>query len=259
MARLRLRLPAAGRTPRRLRRPPRDHHARCSQPGRATSTARIAHVRGAINEPRGLQEPRIPIIVGGNGRQRTAGYAIQYRRRAELRVPRSRRHRRADARRSGSAARPRGATRRRCASRCTSATSSCATPGRPGSTVSARMAGDRARPPGRVPDPLVTDARGAGGLRRRLPGGRGRLVGRPRAGARLGRAARSSWAIAEPRPRRFVRLTTSCLSPSIRHVLLDRVGDRRPRGGRQRVAQVERLAGRQLHALGRDRAVRRSP
>jgi alkanesulfonate monooxygenase SsuD/methylene tetrahydromethanopterin reductase-like flavin-dependent oxidoreductase (luciferase family) len=36
------------------------------------------HVRGAINEPRGLQEPRIPIIVGGNGPRVTAGYAIRY-------------------------------------------------------------------------------------------------------------------------------------------------------------------------------------
>ena len=35
-------------------------------------------MRGAINEPRGLQEPRIPIIVGGNGPKVTAGYAIRY-------------------------------------------------------------------------------------------------------------------------------------------------------------------------------------
>jgi alkanesulfonate monooxygenase SsuD/methylene tetrahydromethanopterin reductase-like flavin-dependent oxidoreductase (luciferase family) len=35
-------------------------------------------VRGAINEPQGLQQPRIPIIVGGNGRHRTAGFAIRY-------------------------------------------------------------------------------------------------------------------------------------------------------------------------------------
>ena len=38
----------------------------------------VRHVRGAINVPQGLQQPRIPIIVGGNGRQRTAGYAIRY-------------------------------------------------------------------------------------------------------------------------------------------------------------------------------------
>lgn len=47
-------------------------------PGRSSYEGAIAHVRGAINVPRGLQEPRIPIIVGGNGRQRTAGYAIRY-------------------------------------------------------------------------------------------------------------------------------------------------------------------------------------
>jgi F420-dependent oxidoreductase-like protein len=52
--------------------------SRMFHPGRSTFEGRFAHVRGAINEPRGLQEPRIPIIVGGNGRERTAGYAIRY-------------------------------------------------------------------------------------------------------------------------------------------------------------------------------------
>jgi len=47
-------------------------------PGRATHEGRFAHVRRAINEPRGVQEPRIPIIVGGNGPRITAGYAIRY-------------------------------------------------------------------------------------------------------------------------------------------------------------------------------------
>ena len=46
-------------------------------PGRATYEGRYAHVRGAIGVPKGLQ-PRIPIIVGGNGRRVTAGYAIRY-------------------------------------------------------------------------------------------------------------------------------------------------------------------------------------
>jgi F420-dependent oxidoreductase-like protein len=41
--------------------------ARMLAPGRATFEGRHAVVRGAINEPRGLQEPRIPLIVGGNG------------------------------------------------------------------------------------------------------------------------------------------------------------------------------------------------
>jgi alkanesulfonate monooxygenase SsuD/methylene tetrahydromethanopterin reductase-like flavin-dependent oxidoreductase (luciferase family) len=36
-------------------------------PGRATYEGRHAHVRDAIHEPKGLQEPRIPILVGGNG------------------------------------------------------------------------------------------------------------------------------------------------------------------------------------------------
>jgi F420-dependent oxidoreductase-like protein len=48
------------------------------RPGRASFEGRFAHVRGAINMPKGLQEPRIPIIVGGNGQRVTAGYAIRY-------------------------------------------------------------------------------------------------------------------------------------------------------------------------------------
>jgi alkanesulfonate monooxygenase SsuD/methylene tetrahydromethanopterin reductase-like flavin-dependent oxidoreductase (luciferase family) len=36
-------------------------------PGRATYEGSLVQVRDAINVPRGLQEPRIPIIVGGNG------------------------------------------------------------------------------------------------------------------------------------------------------------------------------------------------
>ena len=47
-------------------------------PGRATYEGRYAHVRGAINVPKGIQEPRIPIVVGGNGARVTAGYAIRY-------------------------------------------------------------------------------------------------------------------------------------------------------------------------------------
>jgi F420-dependent oxidoreductase-like protein len=46
-------------------------------PGRATYEGRFAHVRGAINVPKGLQA-HIPIIVGGNGARVTAGFAIQY-------------------------------------------------------------------------------------------------------------------------------------------------------------------------------------
>jgi F420-dependent oxidoreductase-like protein len=36
-------------------------------PGHATYEGKYAHVRDAIHEPKGLQEPRIPILVGGNG------------------------------------------------------------------------------------------------------------------------------------------------------------------------------------------------
>jgi alkanesulfonate monooxygenase SsuD/methylene tetrahydromethanopterin reductase-like flavin-dependent oxidoreductase (luciferase family) len=51
---------------------------RMLRPGRSTFEGQYAYVRGAINEPQGFQQPRIPIIVGGNGRRKTAGYAIQY-------------------------------------------------------------------------------------------------------------------------------------------------------------------------------------
>jgi F420-dependent oxidoreductase-like protein len=47
-------------------------------PGRASYEGRLASVLGAINEPRGTQWPRIPIIVGGNGPRVTAGLAIRY-------------------------------------------------------------------------------------------------------------------------------------------------------------------------------------
>ncbi len=47
-------------------------------PGRASYEGRYAHVRGAINVPKGIQQPRIPIIVGGNGQRVTAGLAIRY-------------------------------------------------------------------------------------------------------------------------------------------------------------------------------------
>jgi F420-dependent oxidoreductase-like protein len=47
-------------------------------PGRATYEGAHARVRGAINIPKGLQEPRIPIIVGGNGRNVTRRYAARF-------------------------------------------------------------------------------------------------------------------------------------------------------------------------------------
>ena len=48
------------------------------EPGLASFEGEYAHVRGAYNVPKGLQSPRIPIIVGGNGARVTAGYAIKY-------------------------------------------------------------------------------------------------------------------------------------------------------------------------------------
>jgi alkanesulfonate monooxygenase SsuD/methylene tetrahydromethanopterin reductase-like flavin-dependent oxidoreductase (luciferase family) len=48
------------------------------EPGRATFEGTYAHVRGAVNEPKGLQKPRIPIIVGGNGRNVTFRYAARF-------------------------------------------------------------------------------------------------------------------------------------------------------------------------------------
>jgi F420-dependent oxidoreductase-like protein len=47
-------------------------------PGHATYEGVHAHVKDAINVPKGIQQPRIPIIVGGNGEKRTAGLAIKH-------------------------------------------------------------------------------------------------------------------------------------------------------------------------------------
>ena len=46
-------------------------------PGRATFEGEYALVRGAINVPKGIQS-HIPVIVGGNGRRRTAGLAVRF-------------------------------------------------------------------------------------------------------------------------------------------------------------------------------------
>ena len=51
---------------------------RMLEPGRATFDGRFAHVHGAINVPKGIQKPRIPIIVGGNGPNVTFRYAARF-------------------------------------------------------------------------------------------------------------------------------------------------------------------------------------
>jgi F420-dependent oxidoreductase-like protein len=47
-------------------------------PGRATYSGQYASVSEAINLPKGLQRPRIPLIVGGNGPKRTWRLAARY-------------------------------------------------------------------------------------------------------------------------------------------------------------------------------------
>ena len=67
--RLRLRLPRDAGAAGPPRRRPRGHHpdARAGQDGHATFDGRHASVDDAINVPKPLQEPRVPIMVGGNG------------------------------------------------------------------------------------------------------------------------------------------------------------------------------------------------
>ena len=51
---------------------------RMLEPGRASFEGRHARVSGAINVPKGLQQPRIPIIVGGNGQNVTFRLAAKH-------------------------------------------------------------------------------------------------------------------------------------------------------------------------------------
>jgi alkanesulfonate monooxygenase SsuD/methylene tetrahydromethanopterin reductase-like flavin-dependent oxidoreductase (luciferase family) len=59
----------------------RDHLevvTRMFEPGRATYEGAHARVVDAIHEPKGLQEPRIPIVVGGNGPRVTWRLAARF-------------------------------------------------------------------------------------------------------------------------------------------------------------------------------------
>ena len=47
-------------------------------PGRATVETSTARVSGAVNEPKGVQRPRVPVMVGGNGPQVTWRLAARY-------------------------------------------------------------------------------------------------------------------------------------------------------------------------------------
>jgi F420-dependent oxidoreductase-like protein len=47
-------------------------------PGHATFDGERAHVRDAINVPKGIQQPRVPIMVGGNGPKVTWRLAAKY-------------------------------------------------------------------------------------------------------------------------------------------------------------------------------------
>jgi alkanesulfonate monooxygenase SsuD/methylene tetrahydromethanopterin reductase-like flavin-dependent oxidoreductase (luciferase family) len=51
--------------------------SRMIAPGRASYQGERVHVIDAINEPRSIQD-KIPLIVGGNGRVRTAGLAVRF-------------------------------------------------------------------------------------------------------------------------------------------------------------------------------------
>jgi F420-dependent oxidoreductase-like protein len=51
---------------------------RMLEPGHASWEGRYARVSGAINVPKGVQQPRIPIIVGGNGQNVTFRLAAKY-------------------------------------------------------------------------------------------------------------------------------------------------------------------------------------
>jgi F420-dependent oxidoreductase-like protein len=52
--------------------------SRMFAPGRAAYEGRYSSIEGAVNEPKPLQQPRVPIMVGGNGREVTWRLAARY-------------------------------------------------------------------------------------------------------------------------------------------------------------------------------------
>ena len=95
---------------------------RMLEPGRASWEGRYARVSGAINVPKGVQQPRIPIIVGGNGQNVTFRLAVEVRGGTQPRLPRPGRDRRAHGRRPPALRGERGATRPPSGSRSTAGT-----------------------------------------------------------------------------------------------------------------------------------------
>ena len=89
-------------------------------PGRATFEGTHAHVRDAIHEPKGLQQPRIPILVGGNGPKVTWRLAARFADELNLDALPPDAGRGGAARHRASGARRSGAIRRRSRCRSTS-------------------------------------------------------------------------------------------------------------------------------------------
>ena len=138
---------------------------RCSvRAGRPTRAAtRTFAARSTC--PKGIQQPRIPIIVGGNGKRVTVGLRDPLRGRAQLRLPRRPRRSPSGWYPFGRAARRRVGILRRSVSRSIRATRRCATRARQRVDT---LAGFAAVGLDRIvcfPDALVADGRGTGGVR----------------------------------------------------------------------------------------------